>query len=271
MSKIKRDIRVIDLYEAYSVAGEVIAELDGEYSYSPLDWIDYVDFDYLPFVIKPQRFTLLHNYITDVYMYHLSYLIDKHFSEEVIEKILKVFDTYEFETNELNDFKEQYSDLQDIESDFREYDELAYRLLGYYETSLLNVVVDDIFSVLFQNKLFLRDFNLKISELITSLEYSDHPELLKSGGVLKRCDYIPEWLKRGVFFRDKGRCQLCGIDLSGILNNDVDKHYDHIVPLELGGTNDPTNFQLSCSNCNLTKGARNCNTKNIGSPFWELK
>ena len=30
-------------------------------------------------------------------------------------------------------------------------------------------------------------------------------------------------------------------------------HFDHIIPLEKGGTNDPTNFQLLCANCNLTK------------------
>lgn len=266
-----REVRIIDLYEAYSVAGEVIAELDGEYGFSPTEWIDYEKVEYLSYVSKPQRFTLLHHYIWSVYVYHLSYTIDKHFSEEVIEKLLDVFDNYEIKDTELTKLRELFDKYQDAETDYRDYDKLAYSLLEYYENTLMKIVVDDIFSVLFQNKVFLKDFNLKITELTMELKQTDYPDLLKRDGVLKRCEYLPQWLKRGVFFRDKGRCQLCGIDLSGILNNDIDKHYDHIVPLELCGTNDPTNFQLTCSNCNLVKGARNNNTKNISSPFWDIE
>jgi len=32
-------------------------------------------------------------------------------------------------------------------------------------------------------------------------------------------------------------------------------HLDHMLPLAQGGTNDPTNFQLLCQRCNLTKAA----------------
>ncbi|NLL67799.1 MAG: HNH endonuclease [Clostridiaceae bacterium] len=66
---------------------------------------------------------------------------------------------------------------------------------------------------------------------------------------------MPEWLKRAVFYRDNGRCQHCGIDLSGLIciNDDKTLQFDHIIPLEQGGTNDATNFQLLCSDCNLTK------------------
>ncbi|SEB10548.1 HNH endonuclease [Paenibacillus sp. 276b] len=251
------------------VAG-VIAELDGEYEFSPIEWIDYEDVDYLSIVLKPQRYTLLHGYITSVYKYHLEYIVDKHFYDEVIEDLVKVFDTYEFNSDELIDIKKEYEISQLEDPDHRDNNKLVYRLLNYFEKTLLKYVVEDAFTVLYQNKVFLRDFNLKIAELIIKFEQDDYPEVLSSNGVLRRCDYLPEWLKQGVFFRDKGRCQLCGTDLSRLLSNDFEIHYDHIVPLNIGGTNDPTNFQLTCSKCNLIKGARNSNTKNIGSLFWDI-
>jgi len=33
-------------------------------------------------------------------------------------------------------------------------------------------------------------------------------------------------------------------------------HFDHIVPITLGGGNNPVNIQLTCRYCNLAKGAR---------------
>lgn len=33
-------------------------------------------------------------------------------------------------------------------------------------------------------------------------------------------------------------------------------HVDHVTPLCRGGSNDPSNLQLTCESCNLTKGAR---------------
>ena len=72
------------------------------------------------------------------------------------------------------------------------------------------------------------------------------------------------------YMRDKGRCQLCGCDVSGILRTDVKYNIDHIVPLKCGGINDPINLQLSCEHCNKSKGARSTKFNNIASPFWRL-
>lgn len=49
---------------------------------------------------------------------------------------------------------------------------------------------------------------------------------------------------------------MCQRDLSGLIDieEDFQKHSDHIVPLESGGLNDISNMQLMCKDCNLKKG-----------------
>jgi 5-methylcytosine-specific restriction endonuclease McrA len=53
-----------------------------------------------------------------------------------------------------------------------------------------------------------------------------------------------------LFDLQKGRCPVCRSDLSG------GYHVDHVLPLARGGSNDPTNIQLLCKTCNLSKGAK---------------
>ncbi|WP_329767411.1 HNH endonuclease [Bacillus nitratireducens] len=47
-------------------------------------------------------------------------------------------------------------------------------------------------------------------------------------------------------------------------------HIDHIVPLQLFGSNDASNFQLLCETCNTSKGARSTATSSVNIPFWNL-
>jgi 5-methylcytosine-specific restriction endonuclease McrA len=54
-------------------------------------------------------------------------------------------------------------------------------------------------------------------------------------------------LREIVIRRDAGVCQRCGQE---------GKHVDHIVPRRLGGTDELSNLQLLCVQCNLSKGGR---------------
>lgn len=75
---------------------------------------------------------------------------------------------------------------------------------------------------------------------------------------------LPQWIKRAVFYRDNGKCVICQKDLSGLIDveEEYEKQYDHIVPLEEGGLNDISSIQLMCSCCNQKKGV-NIYTSNV--------
>ncbi len=62
---------------------------------------------------------------------------------------------------------------------------------------------------------------------------------------------IPNWAKRSVAARERGQCAECGASLVPEVKNKY--HFDHIVPLYSGGTNDLCNLQLLCQDCNLRK------------------
>lgn len=151
-----------------------------------------------------------------------------------------------------------------------ELEEYAERLQSLYFDKVLPIVIDDVFTVLYSNKNFLHEFNRQCSEIIRTLTTNDYPDLLAEDGVIKRIAYYPEWFKKGIFYRDKGRCSICGCDLSPAFTTITDVNYDHIIPLKLGGNNDPTNWQLTCETCNKRKGARSTDFKNIVFPFWQI-
>lgn len=119
---------------------------------------------------------------------------------------------------------------------------------GKYEDAVIRIA-DEMFYILFQNREFLLKFN----------HYMSCTHKYKFSHV-----YIPQWVKRAVFFRDRGRCVFCKNDLSGewgiVEENSL--QYDHIVSLEQGGMNDISNIQLVCGKCNKKKGDR-CYTDNI--------
>jgi hypothetical protein len=65
---------------------------------------------------------------------------------------------------------------------------------------------------------------------------------------------VPDWAKRAVRARDRGKCTRCGVDIVGELSGV--ENIDHIVPLAQGGSNDLVNLQLLCGACNNEKAAR---------------
>lgn len=112
-------------------------------------------------------------------------------------------------------------------------------------------------------------FNHVVARAVRRLAGNNVRSELGQRGGLRRVP-LPAWLKRGVFYRDNGRCISCGKDLTGVLLTGDAIHYDHILPLAKHGSNYPTNFQLLCSHCNLTKAIA-ARTSERYPVFWSLE
>src|SRR5690606_13289109 len=115
------------------------------------------------------------------------------------------------------------------------------------------------------NRPLLLQFNKLVTNTISSVIIPQ--ENLTSKGSIKRIS-IPQWVKSAVFHRDKGRCVFCTTDLTKLVNTLTNSNYDHIVPLDKLGANDPCNIQLACENCNKGKSNRVAATSVFYYPWW---
>lgn len=134
------------------------------------------------------------------------------------------------------------------------------------------IVIHSAFQFVFQDRKFLHDFNLKLAEFIKEKidEIKEkYPDNVTARGRVRRWSF-PVWLKKAVFHRDKGKCVICRCDLTGVITLDSTINIDHIVPLSLFGTNDASNMQLLCSDCNAKKSDRNTDTSTTHVPFWNI-
>lgn len=237
---------------ALDYASTIKSELYGEPYYCNFADVFCVDEDVLELALKPSKWTLLHDYIEYSVLDGISYSLKKSGSE-AYDEIYNELDAYDIIYKNHDTYKG---------NDFHHY---LYRI---HAQKICPELVPNIFNILFSDREVMRRFNLVISESIKKLNYSDWPNHLKRDGVLKRNTYWPEWLRSALFRREQGHCANCQKDLTGLLSNNRDIAIDHIVPLNMGGTNDSTNFQILCSKCNADKGGDNTNTSDLYSAFW---
>lgn len=151
------------------------------------------------------------------------------------------------------------------------------RLYGPYD-QLLEESVREVFYILFANRVFLLDFNTIVARRLENINgpeefeeevWSEVSQHFEVGGGLRRA-YMPEWVRRAVFFRDRGRCVACHSDLSGVVSLSSEKHFDHMVPLASAGLNDVTNIQLLCATCNLRKADGEAFTTNTYEDWYSM-
>lgn len=147
----------------------------------------------------------------------------------------------------------------------------AHHLQDIFVAQAAPKLTQEVFTLMFQDRDALREFNGHIANLIKGLKVADYPDLLSADGKVKRQTYWPTWLKNGLIYRDKGRCAICLTDLSGVIAAGVDIAIDHIVPINLGGTNDPTNLQILCKDCNEKKSGNKSSTSRYQHLYWDMK
>jgi 5-methylcytosine-specific restriction enzyme A len=66
-----------------------------------------------------------------------------------------------------------------------------------------------------------------------------------------RSRHIQASTRVSVLNRDKYKCVFCGRN-----SKQIDLEVDHIIPFSKGGSNDITNLQTLCFDCNRGKGSR---------------
>jgi len=132
-------------------------------------------------------------------------------------------------------------------------------------SNLLEHLTNEVFFLLFNNRSLLAHLNQYASAAMSHIDPAEIEDgvrqHLAAVGVLRRVA-LPEWVRRAVYYRDRGRCVACNCDLTGLVSLQCDDHFDHIIPLRQGGLNDVTNIQLLCGPCNLKKGHRMAGTWN---------
>lgn len=69
----------------------------------------------------------------------------------------------------------------------------------------------------------------------------------------------PERVKAILRARDRGKCTICGADLTTEL--EAPTHIDHMIPIVKGGCNDIVNLQILCDSCNLLKSSKDSEVK----------
>lgn len=196
--------------------------------------------------------SLLHQYIATTAFNHYRWLFRKTPDEVDPVELRKLFEVYEVQTT-----KKQ----QSVEWDaWFESNEGAFQ-------SLFDAMAEEVFYLVFGNRRLLLNFNTLIIKTVQSVEFPAKHLTLKKR--LKRKS-PPKWVQLAIFHRDKGRCVFCNADLTCLINTLGVKNFDHIVPLDLYGTNDPSNIQLLCDNCNKKKSNKRGRTSDNYIPWWEF-
>lgn len=272
----RRSFIELTYYETYYFANVVKNVLEDQFSY--LRNLDdfYGDDRYLAYTAPFSRFSALHSFI--------HFLIDEVISDDINDIKLDIRQDDAARLGSALNFHEPHpsklpinfafeqfgivhenfetwlrlrgrSFLDATDEDVENYYD-GFRLGGQFE-ELLGRATREVFFVLFQNRRILLKFNEMMASQLR-LGAAGELERLSSGGVFARPGVLrrvapPGWVKRAVYFRDRGMCVMCAADLSGVLAIGSEENYDHIVPLAAGGLNDVTNIQLLCKPCNSKK------------------
>jgi hypothetical protein len=246
MDQVSKEFRFFDTYETASWLEAAACVPD---SFLELPWKD----EYVKRSLgQYSKVSILHYYIyyllaTEKRREYRKNIYDRLPGE--IDDFKKVFLEYQIELRDEEDFNHYDDEYEEYKHFFLwfQYQEKSFALLW-------ERITDEVFHLLFANRGFLLNFNSSLSSYLkNNLELI--PQLSRdSSGKISRANYMPTWVKKAVYFRDQGRCVLCLKDLTGLLSTDCVVHYDHIVPLNCWGVNDPCNLQLLCEECNLKKG-----------------
>lgn len=248
----------------YQVAASTRERIFGEDSLVDVRDFFQPDSEFQAKAFSPSRETFLHILIRHCLQEDVSYCIRKSDSAEYASREIAPL---------LRAYHIPFPKIAKSKSPGKEHDDKGYlwacRLEGIFVEKAVPRLTQEVFTVMFSDREALKELNGHVAKLIKGLKVADYPNLLKADGKVARCSSWPSWLRKGLFYRDKGRCAICLSNLSGIDAAGTDVAIDHLVPLNLGGTNDPTNLQILCRDCNGKKGGSQATTSSFQHLYWE--
>lgn len=256
-------------YETYYVANIISEVLKNPFPYAG-KFEEYFGDDKIQCEISSfPKETIFHGFIDNLIEDLWYEALEKHIENynKILEPpIIQIFKYHAVNYYDFSTFEKDYKSRHDNVFNDDLYMEYYTILIDNDWYGVKNQIKNETFYILFQNRELLRDFHELISSYIRDLRFSDidplYRKYFRKDGVIKRFT-IPKWVKKAVYFRDRGRCTICKCDLSGILSLSEKLNYDHVVPIVKGGTNEVTNIQLLCEKCNKSKGGRNTKTSNV--------
>jgi len=262
MGNILSQCHEFNFSETYAYADKVRKEIFSDNSlYEPVELASDLELQ----ISKPQRHTILHDYIEyivsdDIRFFFTGPLWDYDCIDPVFEMLdshsVKYFSLHEYVANL---YREDDSDLEpEVHDNMLE--ENRYEYCTEYIEALVNervvpIIVTEVFNLLFGDRKAMMQFNITIAEYM--------------GEKTTRCTYWNTWLKNALLHREKGVCALCKTNLTAMYNTSNIAAVDHIVPIALGGVNDPTNLQLLCQPCNGKKSGNEIITSSSTPLYWE--
>lgn len=248
--------------KTYSYADLVRREILSDISiYDPVDTASELEQQ----ILKPCKRTLLHDYIKSVIAGDIHFFFSgPGWDYDCVDPVFELLDGYDIEYETLDDYifnmfrEDDTGESVTVTDELRDKYKVEYALYSLEDIvieAVLPKLVIEVFTLLFSDRVAMKEFNLKLSESL-------------GGAVHKRCTYWNSWLKSALMYREKGVCAICKTDLTAKYNSLGNVAVDHIVPIALGGVNDPTNLQLLCSTCNGKKSGNIVITSNVMPLYW---
>lgn len=248
---------------------------------SEFDFFFEIDETSIQQMLRPQKESLLYSFSVNVIYFSYDYVLKKVPEYSDFIEIIKDFESYgisipPYVEPSHRDFgalsewdldEDALFDLREAKAQY--FYNYVDNLRGNYCLKLSKAIAKEVMEYLFLDRNLMRVFNERVARYINQLDKNAYPMLFNEKGKVNRFSGSwPSWLRSALIYREQGKCAIKGEDLTALLANDIQPNIDHIVPLALGGTNDTSNLQYICRQCNLDKLDHTVETTNRRKTFF---